>query len=373
MKILFGITKSNFGGAQRYVFELASEAKRAGNEVFVMCGLPAQSGGDGPLIQKLNESGIQVIPLPHLGRDVSFIKDFKSFLFILRTLRKERPDVFHINSSKMGGLGGFAARLVGVKKIIFTAHGWAFNEPRSAIQKTIIKFFVWLTIILSHKTICVSEKTKKDVSNLPFIKNKLVIIYNGLKDFELKTREEARKILSLDDNVFLVGAVSELHKIKGLDILLKAWAAFLKNHKAKLVIFGAGEEKNNLNKIASNLKIDNSVEFKGFVGNARSFLSSFDIFVMPSRSEAMPYALLEAGFAGLPVVASSVGGIPEIIENEKNGLLVPKENSEALLSALNRLADNKEFREKLGSSLKQTISTKFSFEKMVQKTFELYT
>ncbi len=357
MKVLYGITKSNFGGAQRYVFDLAVESKKAGFETAVLC------GGDGPLFQKLKDAGIRVISIPGFGRDTDFLHDAPRLWFIIKTVWKEKPDVFHINSAKMGGAGIFSGRLLGVPKIIFTAHGWAFNEPRPLWQKFLIKFFTWATIFFAHKTICVSEKTKRDVSWIPFIKNKLVVIHNGLKLFELKPSE---------NHEFTVGAISELHKIKGLDILLKAWKKFIGNHSAKLVIMGAGEEKNNLEKLAEDLNILDSVVFKGFVDNARSQLSLFDIFVMPSRSEAMPYALLEAGFASLPVIASSVGGIPEVIENEKNGLLVEKENIEQLASALSRLVDDVDLRNKLGTNLKQTITTKFSFEKMIRETFALY-
>ncbi|KKP31654.1 MAG: Glycosyl transferase group 1, partial [Candidatus Woesebacteria bacterium GW2011_GWE2_31_6] len=107
---------------------------------------------------------------------------------------------------------------------------------------------------------------------------------------------------------------------------------FKKNNKAVLEIIGEGEERQNLENMASNLGISDSVVLKGFVDNARSLLSGFDIFCMPSRSEAMPYALLEAGLAGLPVIATSVGGIPEIIESGINGILVPVEDAEALFS-----------------------------------------
>lgn len=357
MRILFGVTKSNFGGAQRYVFDLATEAKKAGHDVAVVC------GGNGSLVQKLKSENILVFQLNTLGRDISILGDLKSFLRIKKILKQFRPDVFHINSSKMGGVGVLAGRLTGVKKIIFTAHGWAFNEPRPIIQRTIIKSFVWITILLSHKTICVSEKTKSDVTHWPFIKNKLVVIYNGIQSFDLVTRT---------DKSFTVGAISELHKIKGLDILLKVWAKFVQDYLAKLVIYGSGEEKENLEKLVKELRISDSVIFKGYIDNAREQLSTFDIFVMPSRSEAMPYSLLEAGFAGLPVIASSVGGIPEVVKNKIGGLLVQKENAEELASALVHLVENKNQREKFGTNLKQTISTKFSFKKMIQETFDLY-
>jgi glycosyltransferase involved in cell wall biosynthesis len=153
---------------------------------------------------------------------------------------------------------------------------------------------------------------------------------------------------------------------------LNAWAIFIQNYQAKLVIYGSGEEKDNLIKLANDLNISNSVIFKGFVDNARSQLSTFDIFLLPSRSEGLPYAILEAGAVELPVIATNVGGIPEIIVDEKNGLLVKKENASQLVQAMIRLMDNKELREKLGTNLKHTVATKFSFDSMIRQTFELY-
>ena len=357
MKIIYGITKSNFGGAQRYVFDLALESKKIGYDVAVLC------GGSGPLIEKLRNKNIRVISLPSMDRDISFLKDFKSFLFIVRTLKKERPDVFHTNSSKMGGMGNFAGRIVGIKKIIFTAHGWAFNENRNWLSKLIIKDLVWDTILLSHKTICVSNKSKKDVSWMSFVKNKLVVVHNGIEKFELTPRT---------DESFTVGTIAELHYIKGLDILLGAWSNFIKTNKGTLIIFGDGEEKQNLQNMAKNLGIFGSVTFKGFVENARSLLSSFDIFVLPSRSENLPYAILEAGLAKRAVIASQIGGIPEIIQNENCGMLVPKENVMALTNALIKLANDKTLRETLGNNLYKIVTEQFTKEKMFKKTFALY-
>ncbi len=353
----FVITKSNFGGAQRYVFDLAVGARDAGHEVVVMC------GGEGSLVQKLRGANIRVISIPGFGRDTDFLHDAPRLWFIIKTVFKEKPDVFHINSAKMGGAGIFSGRLLGVPKIIFTGHGWAFNEPRPLWQKSLIKFFTWATIFFAHKTICVSEKTKKDVSNWPFIKNKLEVIYNGINKFDLVERT---------DKIFTVGTIAELHKIKGLDILLTAWSKFIKNRSAKLIIIGGGEEKENLQNMANNLGISDSVIFKGFIDNARSLLSTFDIFVLPSRSEAMPYAPLEAGLAGLPVIATSVGGIPEIIENDESGILIEKENPEALLSALIKLFENQDLRKKLGENLKNKVETEFSLDKMIGETLTLY-
>lgn len=367
MKIIYGITKSNMGGAQRYVFDLASQAKKAGHDVSVIC------GGNGTLVAKLKDKNIRVFPLPHLHRDISLVDEFKALHFIFRTLWEEKPEVFHTNSSKMGGLGNFAARLAGTKKIIFTSHGWEFNAPRPVWQKWPIRFFAWLTILLSHKTICVSEKLKKDISKFPFIQKKLVVVHNGLASFELIERTAARRALGIhESDALVVGALSELHPVKGIDVLLDAWERFSKKNHAILVIIGGGEIRENLEEYADHLGISEKVMFKGYVENARQFHPAFDIFCMPSRSEGLPYALLEAGFAARPIIATKVGGIPEIVENGLSGALVPPDDSEALFSTLVLLANDKPLRDRLGSALQATVKEKFSISKMAEETLASY-
>ncbi len=377
MKILYGITKSNFGGAQCYVFDLACEARKAGHDVAVLC------GGNGTLVKELEKNGIRAILLPHLKRDISIIDELKSFHFIFRTLVEEAPDVFHTNSSKMGGLGNLAARIVNLYsklqaksyklKIIFTAHGWAFNETwRPLWQKLAVKFGSWLIILLSHKTLCVSEKTRDQIASWPFSQNKLAVIKNGIEPFETLPRPEARQLLGASESTLLVGTLAELHPVKGLDVLLEGWAKFIKDRDAKLIIFGEGDERKNLVELMNIFEIKDSVELKGFVANARQFLTAFDIFVLPSRSENLPYAVLEAGLAGLPVIASRVGGIPEIIETGLSGALIEPENPRELLSTLILLADDKQLMERLGAALKEKIANEFSLEKMAGETFKTY-
>src|SRR5690606_30501769 len=139
-KILFLITKSNWGGAQRYVYDLAAGLPEEEFETLVAL------GGDGPLTDKLRSQGVRVVPLPALQRDMSIDKDIQSFFDIWAIIRVERPHIFHVNSSKAGLFGALIGRLAGVPKIIFTAHGWGFNEDRPGWQKLAIKFGHWLTI-----------------------------------------------------------------------------------------------------------------------------------------------------------------------------------------------------------------------------------
>jgi glycosyltransferase involved in cell wall biosynthesis len=366
-RILYGITKSNFGGAQRYVYEVALNSRNRGYQVAVLL------GGEGILKDKLEAEGIEVFTLKKLGRDISILSDIRSFFSILKILYTWKPYVFHINSSKMGIMGALAGRIMFVPRVIFTAHGWAFNENRPDYVKSILKLIYWKIIFLCHNTICVSEGTKNAVANWPLVKDKLIVVRNGIKEFEMTDRETARHDLGVhEEDMLLVGTMAELHHIKGLDVLLHAWREFLGNHKAHLVLVGEGEEREALETLTENLKIKDSITFKGFVDNSRKLLSAFDIFVLPSRSEALSYVILEAGVANLPVIATAVGGIPEIIEDGQNGILVPPEDPEMLSLSLTLLAENTELRKKFGENLKQKISQEFSMDKMISDTLKLY-
>src|SRR3989344_3575655 len=146
-KVLFLITKGNFGGAQRYVYDLATSLPKTKYEAVVACG-PASaeaSAGKGGLAYALQEQGIRVIILDKLERDMKVSNDWQVLRSFIKLFKEERPDIIHLNSSKAGGLGALAGRLAKVPRIIFTAHGWAFNESRNSIEKRVILFFHWLT------------------------------------------------------------------------------------------------------------------------------------------------------------------------------------------------------------------------------------
>ena len=186
-KILFCITKSNWGGAQRYVYDLATNLPRDKYEVAVVL------GGNGKLKEKLELAGIKTISISSLKRDVGIMSDISSFFELVRIFRAEKSDIIHLNSSKMGGIGGLAGRIARVKKIIFTAHGWAYNEERSFSQKFVIAILHFITVTFSHLTIAVSEKAKDQFRSGGLMKNKTVVIHNGIGEIEFMEKERARQ------------------------------------------------------------------------------------------------------------------------------------------------------------------------------------
>lgn len=389
-KILYVITKGNFGGAQRYVFDLATNMSKAAFDIVVACGPTFAKATAGKAINSLSEmlkeKNIRTISLENSEREINFKNDFKTLKELIKIIKEEKPDVIHLNSSKIGLLGALAILFLKFFSIIhntypiphsiFTAHGWAFNEKsRSAISKFIFYLGHYLTILICDKTIAVSEKAKRDIVFLPFIKNKVKVIYNGISEFETLPKEESKIILaSKDSEKIILFSISELHKNKGVDVALQALALLPKEIKEKIIyaIASPGEERENLERLTKELNIENMVRFLGQVPDAKKLLSGADIFLMPSRTEAFPYAILEAGMAGLPIIATSVGGIPEVIKDMQNGILIhpcnPKEIAEAILYFLDHQDKQKEF----GSEIKKTITNFFSLEKMSIETLKIY-
>lgn len=364
MKILYIITKSNWGGAQKYVFDLASHQKEQGAEVAVAF------GGEGILAQKLKERVIKTIQIPNLERNVSLEKEIKVLKNLYQILKTEKPEIIHLNSSKIGVLGSLAGRLAGIKKIVFTAHGWPFREERPFGQVLIIKFLSWLSIIFSHQVICVSEKDFNDVKNWLFVKNKVNIVHNGI-DLKGSASELSQKN---NGDVIKIISIAELHKNKGLEYGLKTISLLrnkIQNFQYSIFSFG-GDEENKLKEMIKELNLENFVELKISQENHHLFLRDADIYFMPSLKEGLPYVLLEAGSNYLPVVASDTGGISEIIENYKNGFLIQVKDTNAFELALEKLIQDKNLREEFGRQAKEKIMREFDLEKMLQKTEKVY-
>lgn len=386
-KILYVITKSNWGGAQRYVYDLATSLPKDEFEAGVI------AGGNGLLKEKLEQAGITVTSLEAMERDINLKKELLSAFELWKIFRKHKPDIVHLNSSKAGGLGALAARFALVPQIIFTAHAWAFNENRGTMSKLLISFLHWVTVILSHHTIAVSESVKEQVIHMPFVKNKIDVIHLGISPFPLLEKEEARKFLRStivsagpdhsksphdgrteetdSTSEVWIGTISELHPVKGIPYAIDA-IAFLKEEYPDLqfYIIGEGDQRALIEKQIVKRRLESNVHLAGFVDDAKSYLQAFDIFILSSLSEAFGYSLVEAGLAGVPVIASDVGGIPEVIDDA--GILVPPRNGRAIADAIKKLIVLPEERQQLATSLRERTITSFNKNSMCSKTIDAY-
>lgn len=298
-KILFVITKSNWGGAQRYVYDLATHVS----------GAVVALGGSGPLKDKLAAAGVRVEEVRSFQRDISFAKELRAFFELLRIMRAERPDVIHLNSSKAGGIGALAGRIAGVPKIVFTAHGWPFLEPRNFLSRALIYFFSWLTAALSHTVIVVSESDLRIARKMPFVKDAAIRIYNGIDlGMPFGSGDAVRR--QFPSHAKITGTIGELTKNKNQEALINEAA---KRQDMFVAIVGEGEDRGRLEWQIKMHGLENRVKLFGFMP-AAEVLKGFDEFALPSLKEGLPYVLLEAKLAGLPLRANRVGGVGEILD-----------------------------------------------------------
>lgn len=368
-KILFVITKSNWGGAQKYVYDLAKNLPKEKFDVVVAC------GGGGTLVQKLHAESIPTIEIPGLQRDIHFSDEFGVWGRLVSLFKRERPDIIHLNSSKIGGLGALAGRFAGVSKIIFTAHGWHYKENRHWTIRTVTYLLSWLTVLLSHVTITVSDDDQTRAPKL-FASDKIVRIHNGITPPLFLDRMEARKKLHMHDtgnDDLWIGIIAELHKNKGLTYAIDALRQLIDDGiGVRLFIMGEGEERTNLEKRIRERSLENHVVLLGHVDNAPQYIPAFDVFLLPSFKEGLPYTILEAGAAGVPIVASGVGGISEIVGHELSGLLVAPGDSLGIAQALRSILTDNEVRRRYAQALHTTVETQFSLERMLQETMKVY-
>lgn len=322
-KVLFVITKSNWGGAQRYVYDLATHLP--GDRFDVAVAL----GGTGELQERLRAARVGVMQLQNIQRDLSVGADLAGFWTLFRAIRSYKPDVVHLNSSKAGGLGALAARLLGVRRIVFTAHGWPFTEKRNVLWRSFALLGSWATALLSDVVIAVSKHDLQAGRKLPLCARKMHVVYNGIEqDLQLASGEKIRSAFPAGARI--TGTIGELTRNKNHITLIER----ARNDPGLYVaIVGEGELRAWLEAKIKEFGLAERVKLFGFMP-AREVLRGFDTFVLPSLKEGLPYVLLEAKAAGLPIVANRVGGVGEIL-------------------------DAKDMRE-------------FSLERMVEKTVALY-
>lgn len=370
-KILFVITKSNFGGAQRYVYDLATHLSHGEFEVAVACG-PAQGGKPGKLSHMLDSKGIPTIEVPALQRDINPVHDLRTFFTLVGLFREEKPDVVHLNSSKAAGIGALAARLAGVPRIIVTLHGLPFDEKRHVFSRVLIMLATWLTLLLSHRTITISSDTLERMRYLPFAYKKVVLLHNGIEAPEFEPPADARKALrSIDPTIPedgpLIGTIAELHPNKDLMLAIDAIALTA----AHGVIIGDGELREKLVASAKEKNVADRVHFVGFVPDAARYLRAFDVFLLTSIKEGLPYALLEAAAAHVPIIAVDIPGVRDIVLHEFTGLLSPRD-AQAIAAALDRALTDTALARSLTDEMGRRLQKSFSFAQMLEKTAALY-
>lgn len=353
MKVLQIIPMFKLAGAETMCENLCKALQNQGCDVVAVSLYTEHT----PITDRLENAGIKVI---YLGKRRGF--DFSIFVKLYQLMKKERPEVVHTHI--------YAARYAlpvaafcGIPKKIHTVHNIAQQEQAKAgkiVNKFMFKHCGVVPAALSEEV----KKTVEEVYKLSA--EKIPVIFNGVDLSNCKVKEDYTK-----RDEFKIVHIGRFMDVKNHAMILKTFALFSKQHTdAKLQLIGDGELRKDMEQLAQELGVENSVEFAGLQSNVYPWLHDADIFILPSKFEGMPMTLIEAMGTGLPIIASAVGGVPDMLTDGENAMLI-KPESEQLLASLEMLYYDESIRRVLGQKALQR-SLAFSSETMAQRYIEIY-
>ncbi|MHB1286626.1 MAG: glycosyltransferase [Leptospirales bacterium] len=365
--VLYIIDNLRQGGSQRYVSELARFGERFGVE---------------PHVCSFEEGGhfydeIRTSRAPLLSMKVGKVQDFSTIAVIRKLMayiRNQRIQVIHTFQTKANIIGTMAGVFSNTKVITSRRDVGDFSLRGS--RKLV--FFERVVINRLTDMIMVNSKAVQKAALLEekIPGKKLQLIYNTV-DLERfhpgRSRSIARKKLGLGQETIAFGSVAGFRHVKGVDILIRA-AGILSRQRRDFRVFiaGDGPERANLEDLVLREGVSDRIVFLGHMTEIEELNPGFDVFVLTSRSEGCSNAILEAQASGLPVIATNVGGNPEIILNGETGILVPTEDPAALAEAMNHLASDGAERLRLGQHARQFIENHFSQDVIHSKLGEMY-
>lgn len=329
-------------------------------------------------LRLLEKEAIRYHLVPSLVRHISPQADLVALWKLIDLLRQEQPHIVHTHTSKAGVLGRLAARITGVPTIVHTPHGHVFYGHFGSISSWIFlqieRALAWMTDELIALT--TAEKTEHLERGIGWADH-FAVVPSGIDIDRFKQARKTGKAMpewfDCPPDATVIGSVGWLTDIKGHRFLVDAVAQLKQEHpRLHLVILGDGDQHDTLLRQASKAGISHAVHLVGRREEVELALAGMDCFVLPSLNEGMGRALIEAMAAGLPVIASRVGGIPALIEDEKNGLLVPAGDSLALAAALRRILSDPTWACRLGRNAMQSIGTDYGVPPMVQAIESIY-
>jgi glycosyltransferase involved in cell wall biosynthesis len=361
MKVLQVIHTTGHGGAENVFRWLAWQLSREGIEV-VAC-IPAHDPRQreywiGPAMAELK------IPCATFERNGNGLELYGN---IRSMIRREKPDIVHSHLMDSSFYSSLASWRLDIPHVS-TEHGDV------ALKRGVRSALKYLSIsAATDALVCVSRALAESVRKRTMFPAKIRVVPNGIA-FRDGDGSAFRRELGIPEGALLVGNVANLYPVKGQEFLVRAFSGLLTSFpEARLVIVGRGRERERLEDLTRALRIPpGRVILTGFRGDVENVMSALDIYAQPSLSEGLPVSLLEAMFTGVPVIATDVGGVPEVLGEVGHGTLVPPGSAEELLRALREVSgDIRGYREKAGLA-REDVRTKFSLPAMARGYIDTY-
>ena len=363
--VLYVITRLAVGGAPRILLSTVCALDRSKYKVVLVTGNPER--GEGSFIDTADSLGIEIVLLPDLRREVHPIRDLKVFWQLFSFIRSGRYQIVHTHLSKAGILGRLAAWCANVPVIVHTFHGDVFTDYFNPVLGKLFLVVERIVARLTTRFAVVSEDLKSRLNGYRIAKKQLfVVIPNGIQRGNSSATKAQEEPVTLR-----VGTVAMFYPIKRVDLFIRmADRVRDRFSQVEFAVAGGGQDDASLRTLSSEL--GEPVQFQGICYDIPEFLSTLDIFVLCSDYESAGVAMMEAMMAGLPTVATRVGGIPEALSEGETGILVPKGDLAALSDAVVVLLADRELRQKMGKSASEYAEKYLSTDKMVKKLQSLY-
>jgi glycosyltransferase involved in cell wall biosynthesis len=357
MRVLHINTERTWRGGEQQTLYLAGGLKDRGHQTTIAC-QPRS-----PLAVRARQQDVDMVELAMRGEG-----DVAAVYRLARIIRGRTFDVVHMHTSHAHTLGCLASWLARQGARIVTRRV-AFPTKKHLASKMKYRHGV-------HKYIAVSAAIRQVMTGDGIQPERIAVVHSGIDVSRFDQQQDPSSIrteFNLQPGRPILGNIGRLETVKGQAVLIDAMPTVLKAFpEALLLLVGGGEPKVALERKCRELGIESSVVFAGFRDDIPKLLQLFDVFVMPSLAEGLGTSVLDAMAAGVPVIASHVGGIPEIVENEKNGLLVPPRNPPALAAAIIRLLRNRSERASLAAAGRSTVEKKFTVNTMVEGNISVY-
>jgi glycosyltransferase involved in cell wall biosynthesis len=380
IKILRVIARLNMGGPALHVAYLTAGLRERGYVTTLAAGSLAR--GEDSMAFVADELGVDVVRVDELGREISPLRDLMATVRLARLIRRERPQILHTHTAKAGTVGRVAALLAGSRRppiVVHTFHGHVlrgyFGPLRSLFFRLLERWLAARTTAL----IAVSPQVRDDLVALRVApRERFVVIRLGIElDERVKAdqdgRAESRRYLGIPEERFAVGWIGRMTGVKRTDDVLVAFKHLRDGGvDAVLCLVGDGPDRTQLEQRAHELGVVRDTLFLGYQEDVAQFYAAFDALVLPSGNEGTPVSAIEALAAGRPVVATRVGGVPDVVREGEDGFLVEAGATDELADRLARLARDPELRRRMGQEGRKRVVPRYAVDRLVDDVDRLY-
>jgi glycosyltransferase involved in cell wall biosynthesis len=372
-RVLHLITRLDLGGAQQNTLFCVTRHDRERFEVELIA-------GEGGLLdaeaRSIPEAHVALVPW--LRHRLTPLVDLTAVLRLRDLLRRRRIDLLHTHSSKAGIVGRWAAALAGVPRVVHTVHGWSFNATQPAWARRACVALERAAASVTDKLIVVSERSRRQGLEAGIGRERQYeLVHSGIDVEHYRSGGErgadVRGALGFGPEHVVVGTVSCLKPQKApLDFVRAAAAAHARNDQLRFFIAGDGELRADVERLVQELGLVGVLHLLGWRRDVPELLRAMDVFLLTSRFEGLPRAVLQAMAAGVPVIATDVDGIPEVVEHRRTGLLVPAGRPDLAAQGLVELALDRRLRAEYARRGRARLDSRFDIQSMVRRLDGLY-